>query len=107
MSLDKKLADFKGQQRVKSSNASLLFPELQKELQENPNLAGNLQGLFVIEVLNRGKRWEEWFLVFYGKQKQPTISREKPSFPNGKAKVQVAIIEIEDKVFVNVTIGYF
>jgi hypothetical protein len=96
MSIEKKLADIKGQKQKKRSNASMLFPEIQRELQENPNLAGNLQGLFVIEVLQGGKRSEEWFLAFYGKAKKPTISTEKPSFPGQKAKVQVAIIEIED-----------
>jgi hypothetical protein len=92
-----KLQVYQGTMKPKPSNASMLFPEIQKELVANPKLAGNLAGLFIIEVLQGGKRSEEWFLSFYGKTKGPTISKEKPLFPQGKQKVQVAIIEIEDK----------
>jgi hypothetical protein len=54
---------FKKAKAPKPTNASLLFPEIQRELTANPEFAGSLMGLFVIEVLERGNRNETWYLI--------------------------------------------
>lgn len=58
-----KIDSFKKAKAPKPTNASLLFPEIQRELTANPEFAGSLMGLFVIEVLERGNRNETWYLI--------------------------------------------
>ncbi|KAJ1533599.1 hypothetical protein HK405_000437 [Cladochytrium tenue] len=41
-------------------NASILFPELAKEMAANPSLTLGLRGLFIVTVFKRGERREEW-----------------------------------------------
>lgn len=50
------------QKKEKPTNASLLFPEIQKELEAHKELSGSLAGLFIIQVLVNGTRVEEWYL---------------------------------------------
>ena len=42
--------------------ASLLFPEIQKELSKDPNLVGNVKGLFCIVVFQKKVKKAEWYL---------------------------------------------
>ncbi|KAH6564151.1 hypothetical protein BASA50_006842 [Batrachochytrium salamandrivorans] len=81
-------------------HASLLFPEIAREFAENPALQGSLVGLFIITVLRRGEKREEWYLLFQGQDTKPTISQVRPSLPslkkNEKAIPMVAV-EIEDR----------
>jgi hypothetical protein len=41
--------------------SSVIFPQLQKEFQKNPQLAGNLKGLFVVSIFKKTQKIEEWF----------------------------------------------
>ncbi|KAI8916202.1 hypothetical protein EDD86DRAFT_197959 [Gorgonomyces haynaldii] len=75
--------------------ASLLFPEIQKELAQHPELVGNVKGLFVIIVLQKKVKKQEWYVLLRGREQAPVISQQKP---DGVDKsLPVGIIEIEDK----------
>ncbi|KAJ3325706.1 hypothetical protein HDV06_003507 [Boothiomyces sp. JEL0866] len=97
MTVEKKLTELQPK-KDKPTHASMLFPELLKELTQKPELVGNAEGLFMILVTKNGKKVEEWYLVFRGRDKPPTISQDAPAFPKAKTtKIPVTIVEIEDR----------
>ncbi|KAL2913081.1 hypothetical protein HK105_207426 [Polyrhizophydium stewartii] len=83
----------------KPLNASLLFPEIAREMAANPDLVGSLTGLFIVSVLKRGERRQEWFLLFQGRNSPPSISQTRPSLPKAvdDKPIPVVVIEIEDQ----------
>ncbi|KAJ3271154.1 hypothetical protein HDV01_007012 [Terramyces sp. JEL0728] len=81
MTVGKKLTELQPK-KDKPTHASMLFPELQKELTQKPELVGNAEG----------------YLVFRGRDKPPTITQDAPPFPKGKStRLPVTIVEIEDR----------
>eukprot|EP00842_Homolaphlyctis_polyrhiza_P004684 jgi/Hompol1/5216/HPOL_001923-RA len=77
----KALEDLLPAKAQRPSNASLLFPELSKALARNPDAVGNIEGLFIIDVLHRGQQKEQWYMLFQGRQALPTISQDRPNLP--------------------------
>jgi hypothetical protein len=60
-SAKEKLAEFTGQPKAeKPLNSSILFPEIAKEIAKDPNLIGGLKGLFIVTILKKGVKKEEW-----------------------------------------------
>ncbi|KAI9360065.1 hypothetical protein DFJ73DRAFT_816561 [Zopfochytrium polystomum] len=105
--LHEKLAEFRKPAPPRPSNASVLFPELAKDLAANPANSGNLRGLFIVTVLKKGVRTEEWYMLFPGNSAPPTISRSRPSLPassSGPAP-PVVVLEVEDADILNFVTG--
>ncbi|KAI8900281.1 hypothetical protein BC833DRAFT_582534 [Globomyces pollinis-pini] len=83
--------------KQKPTNSSLLFPELQQDLSKNLDLVGNVKGLVIVVILKNGQKVEEWFLSFFGRDKAPTISQERPQMTKSTKGAPVAIIQLEDR----------
>ncbi|KAI8907589.1 hypothetical protein BC831DRAFT_494650 [Entophlyctis helioformis] len=99
MSPSKLLEQLQPARAQKPSHASLLFPELHRELSANPELIGSLTGLFVVTVLKKGEKKEEWYMVFQGRDVPPTISQTRPNIPKGTDAAKgfpAVVVEIED-----------
>ncbi|KAI9105694.1 hypothetical protein DFS34DRAFT_644494 [Phlyctochytrium arcticum] len=107
--LKSKLAEFlprKGSQ--KPLNASILFPELQRELEADPGVAKNLHGLFIVTVLQKGVKREEWYLFFKGANSKPIISQTRPTLPAAGSTsntLPVILVEVEDADILNFITG--
>lgn len=97
-----------------ATNASIIFPQIQKQLTAQPDLVSNLRGLFIINVIfEKGvqsefvkkvsKVNEEWYLLFQGKDASPIISKQKPSIPS--SKIPVVLIDLNDKHLLNFVSG--
>ena len=87
--------------KTRPTNSSILFPQLSSHLTSNPSLAGNLKGLFIVQILRKGKPVEEWFLTFKGRNQPPIISQEKPKLEKGP----VAIVSLEDQDLLKFIVG--
>ena len=85
----------------KPTNSSVLFPQLKKHLAQDPSIAGNLKGLFIIQILLKSKPVEEWFMTFKGNNQPPQISQTKPELIKGR----VAIIALEDQDLLKFIVG--
>ncbi|KAJ3294210.1 hypothetical protein HK104_003848 [Borealophlyctis nickersoniae] len=106
--LKDKLAEFLPTRTEKPLNASILFPELAKELRNNPSLAGNVKGLVVVTVLKNRVKKDEWYGVFQGRDAKPIISQTRPSFPptnSAVAGLPVVVVELEDADILNMITG--
>ncbi|KAJ3009698.1 hypothetical protein HKX48_007792 [Thoreauomyces humboldtii] len=112
--LKDKLAEFLPHRPAKPTNAQILFPELQRELNAEPGLAKNLQGLFIVTVLQKGVKGDEWYLLFKGLGSPPVISQTRPTLPPPSASskkhaggfpLPVVLIEIEDHDILNFITG--
>ncbi|EGF76267.1 hypothetical protein BATDEDRAFT_92858 [Batrachochytrium dendrobatidis JAM81] len=90
----------RGKRPEKSLHASLLFPEIARKLSDNPTLLGNLSGLFIVTVLKRGEKKDDWYLLFRGQDAKPLISQTRPSLPQLKGNekpLPMVAVEIEDR----------
>ncbi|KAJ3187952.1 hypothetical protein HDU85_006345 [Gaertneriomyces sp. JEL0708] len=95
--LKEKLAGFLPNREERPTIASVLLPEVQRELNSDPSLARNLRGLFILTVLQKGVRKDEWYLFFRGLNTKPIISQTRPPVPSSKEPpFPVILIEIED-----------
>ncbi|KAI8820413.1 uncharacterized protein EV422DRAFT_530806 [Fimicolochytrium jonesii] len=104
--LKEKLAEFLPAKVFKPTNAQILFPELHRELEADPSLAKNLQGLFIVTVLLKGVKRDEWYLLFNGPNKKPIISQTRPTLPAfTKSTYPVVLVEIEDADILNFATG--
>ncbi|KND01314.1 uncharacterized protein SPPG_03126 [Spizellomyces punctatus DAOM BR117] len=104
--LKDKLAEYLPPKSAKPTNASILFPELQRELEADPTLAKNLKGLFIVTVLQKGVKKDEWFLLFKGINTKPVISQTRPTLPApSKTPLPVILVEIEDADILNFITG--
>ncbi|KAJ3327027.1 hypothetical protein HDU76_012421 [Blyttiomyces sp. JEL0837] len=104
-SLKEKLLEFTGASKAddKALHSTILFPELAKEIAREPQLTYNLKGLFIITVMKKGVRKEEWFMLFPGGQSPPTISTARPMIPS--SSVPVVVVEIDDNDILNFITG--
>ncbi|KAL1922441.1 uncharacterized protein VTP21DRAFT_9980 [Calcarisporiella thermophila] len=100
--------------RERPLNATILFPELQRELEKNPRLCGNLKGYFIVTVKKKGEPKAEWYLLFQGQEKPPVISSQRPAIPQqippdaerqNADSLPVVLIEIEDSDLLNFITG--
>ncbi|KAI9143216.1 hypothetical protein BKA69DRAFT_1016042, partial [Paraphysoderma sedebokerense] len=89
-----------------------LFSEMAGELKQNPRLAGDLVGLFIIVVHKKGWKQEEWYLLFQGQQAAPIISTTRPPLPpkssgsdKEKSSLPIVMIEIDVKDLLNFFTG--
>ncbi|KAJ3149256.1 hypothetical protein HDU89_003974 [Geranomyces variabilis] len=108
--LKDKLAEFmphRAKRKQPPTHAETLFPELARELHADPSLARNLQGLFIVTVMQRGAKRDEWYLLFKGLNQTPTISQARPSLPapTKDQPLPVVLIEIEDADILNFITG--
>ncbi|KAJ3224733.1 hypothetical protein HK099_007982 [Clydaea vesicula] len=91
--------------------SSILIPELQKELDQNSKLAGNLRGLFILQVLHKKKFQTEYYLLFQGRDIKPILSNERPELPKSDSStfptpiLPVVLVEIEDQDILNFATG--
>ncbi|KAI8906181.1 hypothetical protein DFJ77DRAFT_477739 [Powellomyces hirtus] len=104
--LKDKLAQFLPARPTKPTNAQTLFPELARELHSDPSLSKNLQGLFIVTVLQKGVKRDEWYLLFKGHNQTPVISQTRPTLPSpSKSSMPVILIEVEDADILNFITG--
>ncbi|KAJ1952161.1 hypothetical protein IWQ62_006288 [Dispira parvispora] len=88
--------------------ADLLFPALAKELENDPQLAGTLRGLFIVRVLQKGRYVRTWYILFHQDgQATPIVSRSRPTWPilpKGE-ELPTVMLQVEDKDLVNMATG--
>ncbi|KAJ3089402.1 hypothetical protein HK102_006477 [Quaeritorhiza haematococci] len=112
-SLKDKFAEFAPSKPERPLNSSILFPEIRRELQENPQAIGNLRGFFVVTVFRKGERKDEWYLLFQGREAPPVISQTRPTLPTpptnvvpaSAATLPVVLVELEDADLLNFVTG--
>ncbi|KAI9197515.1 uncharacterized protein BJ171DRAFT_445895 [Polychytrium aggregatum] len=110
MSSRDKLAEFLPAKPERLLISSILFPELQKELEAHPELIGSLKGLFIVTVLKKGIKKEEWYILFQGQEAVPVVTQTRPVLPasgKGKSKttLPIVLVEIEDADILNFITG--
>ncbi|KAJ3162493.1 hypothetical protein HK101_000744 [Irineochytrium annulatum] len=105
--LKEKLASF-GSAASKPSHASVLFPELAREINSAPTPAlSSLSGLFIISVTKRGAQKEEWYILAQPGQ-GTVVSQQRPTLPAKKPAGEatpVVVIEVEDDDLLNIVAG--
>ncbi|KAJ3040742.1 hypothetical protein HDV00_010499 [Rhizophlyctis rosea] len=99
--LKSRLAEFQPQP-PKPTNADLLFPEIARELEKNPSLTKNLNGLFIVTVKKSGRK-DEWYLLFKPSH-PPTITRTKPEISQS-LQIPIVIVETTDADLLNIITG--
>ena len=57
----------KGFRPPKTLVSDLMFPELDRQLSDDPKLWPNLNGLYILNVTRRRKPVTTWYLLFQGK----------------------------------------
>ena len=57
----------KGPRPPKKLVSDLMFPELDRQLSDDPKLWPNLNGLYILNVTRRRKPVTTWYLLFQGK----------------------------------------
>ena len=61
MTASAKLNSFLPTKSEKPLNASILFPQLKKEIEKDESLVRGLHGLFIVTVLKKGAIKDEWY----------------------------------------------
>ncbi|KAI9321707.1 SCP2 sterol-binding domain-containing protein [Dichotomocladium elegans] len=91
---------------LKHLASSLLLPELERQLKEDPSLWPNIKGLFVITVAKKKKPMATWYLVMQGKDTMPLITENEEDAKNAvKGKLRTVKIQVEDSNLVNFITG--
>ncbi|KAJ3203575.1 hypothetical protein HDU67_010106 [Dinochytrium kinnereticum] len=114
--LKEKLAAFSGAKPSAQLHSSILFPELAKEINNDPSSTANLNGLFIVTVLKKGTAVDEWYLLFQGRGTPAVISQTRPNLPSppvkgktasadAKSQIPVVVVEIEDHDILNFVTG--
>ncbi|KAG5455519.1 MAG: hypothetical protein BJ554DRAFT_5041 [Olpidium bornovanus] len=90
--------------------ASVLFPEIAKELTAHPEYVGQLEGLFVVNVTRKGVSKGEWYLLFKGQAHPPLVSKTRPSLPTSPPSknarpLPVVMLEVEDSALTGFVTG--
>ncbi|ORX89066.1 hypothetical protein K493DRAFT_358722 [Basidiobolus meristosporus CBS 931.73] len=89
--------------------ADLLLPAFDKEFKTNPDMLGNMQGLFIVVVTRKGQKRAEWYILLRGWDQNPEISKTRPSNvpvkTTGGANFPSVRIELEDRDLVNLATG--
>lgn len=75
--------------------SELLFPELERELIANHDMAEQVRGYFTIHIKKRGKVAGTWYAVMRGGDEKPRLNKTKPS-ANDVAGLDRVSFEIED-----------
>ncbi|KAI3634030.1 hypothetical protein MIR68_007634 [Amoeboaphelidium protococcarum] len=85
--------------------SSLLFPEIQKELERNDTIVANTKGVFVAKIMKHGKHVTTWFVVLQGYDSKPYISQKKPQNLQQLKDLPKVQFTIEDKDLLKMITG--
>lgn len=99
----------------KPTHARMVLTLVRDELEKDPSPVRNVEGLFIIEVLNKGVFIERWFLLFQGTFDKPYIGETRPVIPayfkrNNESKrikksYPLTAIEVEDDDLLKLVTG--
>ncbi|OZJ02512.1 hypothetical protein BZG36_04254 [Bifiguratus adelaidae] len=85
--------------------ADSLFPELKRQLTEDPSLRPNVKALFIVNVLRKKQKAATWYLAINGKANEPHITKHESELTDTERHLKKIRIEVEDADFFNFITG--